>query len=53
MYILNITSAVKKMSVNETRDFIFENCYKQIGFSRENSFYSMKHQNKRSAIVCN
>ena len=25
MYILNIPSAIKKMSVNEIRDFIFEN----------------------------
>ena len=34
MYILNIDSAVKKMSVNEFRDFIFENYYKRIGFSK-------------------
>ena len=34
------------MYVNEIRDFIFENYYKRIGFSKENSHYSMKHQKK-------
>ena len=37
MYILNIARAVKKMFVNEIRDFLFENYYKQIRFSKENS----------------
>ena len=32
------------MTVNEIKDFIFENYYKQIGFSKENSYYSMKHK---------
>ena len=36
MYILNIR--IKKMSVNEIRDFIFENYYKQLKFSKENSY---------------
>ena len=31
----------KKMSVNETQGFIFENYYKRIGFSKENSYYSI------------
>ena len=39
MYILNITKAIKKFSVNEITDFIFETYYKQIGFSKENSHY--------------
>ena len=38
MYILNIASPIKKMSVNEIRDFIFENYYKQIGFSKKKQF---------------
>ena len=42
MYIVNIASAIKTMSVNEVRDFIFENHYKRIGFSKENSYYSIK-----------
>ena len=38
MYTLNLARAIKKMIVNEIRDFIFENYYKQIGFSKERSF---------------
>ena len=34
------------MRVNEIRYFIFENYYKRIRFSKENSYYSMKHQKK-------
>ena len=48
MYILNIVSAIIKMSVNKIKDFIFENYFKRIGFSKENSYYSMKNQKKRS-----
>ena len=39
------------MSVNEIRDFIFENYYKQIGFSKESSYYSMKHLRKTRFIA--
>ena len=54
MYILNIASLLKKMTVNELKDFVFENYYRQIGFSKENSYYLMKHRKKkRSTIVCN
>ena len=41
MYLLNIVKATRKMSTNEIKDFIFENCYKRIGFSKENSCYSI------------
>ena len=51
MYILNISRAIKKMSGNEIRDFIFENYYKRIGISKENSHYSMKHLKKKRFIV--
>ena len=51
MYTLNITVAVKQMSVNKIREFIFENNYKRIGFSKENSYYSMKHFKKKRFIV--
>ena len=51
MYILNIASAIKKMSVNETRDFIFENYYERIGFSKENSYYSMKRLKKKDLLL--
>ena len=30
----------------ELKDFIFENFYTRLGFARENSYYSMKHQKK-------
>ena len=33
------------MTINEFRDFTFENYYKRIGFSKENS-YSIKYQKK-------
>ena len=36
------------MSVNEIRDIIFEDHYKRIGFSKENSYYSMKLLNKKT-----
>ena len=34
MYTLNIVSAINKMTVNELRDFIFENYHKRIGFDK-------------------
>ena len=40
------------MSVNEIRDFIFENYYKRIGFSKENSYCSMKHLEKKIDVAC-
>ena len=57
MYIVNIARAIKKMSVNEIRDFIFENYYKRIRFSKENSYYSMKRlkkeKKKDSSLLAN
>ena len=47
MYILNIISAIKQITVKELKDFIFENSYEKMGFSRENSYYSMKYLKKR------
>ena len=47
MYILNIANAIKKMTVNKVRDFIFENYYKRIGFSKKSSYYSLTHQKKK------
>ena len=35
------------MTVNKIRDFIFENYYKRIGFSKENSYCSMKRFKKK------
>ena len=52
MYILNIARAIKKMSITEIRDFVFENYYQRIGFSKENSYYSMKRLKKRFIVAC-
>ena len=41
MYILNTARTIK----NEFKDF--ERYYKRIGFSEENSYYSMKHFKKK------
>ena len=35
MHILNITKSIKTMSINKVKDFIFENYYKQIVFSKK------------------
>ena len=40
-----------KMSVNETRDIIFENYYKRIGFSKENSYYSINTWKKKDLLL--
>ena len=53
MYNLNITSAIKKMSVSEITYFIFEKYYKRIGFSKDNSYYSMKYQEKDLPLFSN
>ena len=42
-----MVNAIKKMIVKETTDFIFENYYKRIKFSKENSYFSIKHQEKK------
>ena len=54
MYSLNIIKAITnlmKVSVNEIRDFTFENYYKQIGFSKESSYYSLKHLNRKGLLL--
>ena len=51
MSTLNIIKAIKKISVNHLRDFIFENYYKQIGFSEEDSYYLMKHLKRKDLLV--
>ena len=50
MYTLNIARAIKKMSVNEIREFVFKNKYKRIGFSKESSYYSMKHLKRKDLL---
>ena len=42
---------MKKMSVNEIIDFAFQNYYKRIRFSTENSYYSMKRLKKKDLLL--
>ena len=51
MYTLNIAGATKKMCVNKIREFIFENFYKQIGFSKEGSYYSMNRLEREDLLL--
>ena len=46
MYIPDITKATQNMSINEMKDFIFENYYKRIRFFKESSYYSLKRLKK-------
>ena len=43
----------KKMTANKIRDFIIENYYKQIGFSKGKSYFSMKHLKKELLWLAN
>ena len=38
------------MSVNEIRDFFFENYYKRIRFYKKNSYYSMKRLERKDLL---
>ena len=48
---LNIVRVIKKISVNEIRNFVFENFFKRIGFSKENSFYSVKRLKRKDLLL--
>ena len=39
------------MSVYEIRDFIFKNYHKQIGYSTEKSYYSMKRLKRKYLLL--
>ena len=51
MYILNIASAIKKMAMKEVKNFILENYYERIRFTKENNYYSMKRQKKKDLLL--
>ena len=38
------------MSVNDTRESIFEKCYKRVGFSKENSYCSMERLKRKDLL---
>ena len=39
------------MAVNELRDFIFEDYYKEIAFVKESSYYSMKRLKRKYLLL--
>ena len=51
MYILNIANAIKKMTVSELRDFMFENYYKRIRFVKERNYYSMECLKRKDLLM--
>ena len=51
MYTLNTARAIKMMSVNEIRDFIFETYYNRIGFSKESRFFSIKRLKRKDLLL--
>ena len=54
MSIINIARAITKISVNEIRDFIFENYFKRMAFSKKHDYHSMKclEKKKRFIVAC-
>ena len=48
VFMPNIARAMKKMTVNELGDFIFENYYK-----RQMLFFNETFEKKRSVVSCN
>ena len=39
------------MTIKDPKEFTFENYYKQIGLTKENSYYSVKHQKKKKKRI--
>ena len=39
------------MTVKELKDIIFKNYCRRIKFTKENSYYSMKHQKKKDFLL--
>ena len=42
MCIQNIENAIRKRTVKDLREFTFENYFKQIGFTKEDSYFLLK-----------
>ena len=50
MYTLNIIKAIKKINANEIRDYTYENYYKRIGFSKEESCFPLNRLKKERLL---
>ena len=51
MCTLNFSGVIKNISVNEIRDFIFGNYYKQNWFSKENSYSPIKRLQRKDLLL--
>ena len=51
MYTLNIAKAIKKISVSDIKDFIFESYYNQIEISNDSSCYSIKRLKRKCLLL--
>ena len=51
MYVLNILNAIKKIFIKKLKLFLFKSHYRQITFTKENSYFPMKHQRKKTNIM--
>ena len=51
MHIQNLSKAIEKMSINEIKDFIFEDYYKRIEFYKESSYYSIECLKKKDLLL--
>ena len=51
MSIINTARAITKISVNEIRDFIFENYFKRMAFSKKHDYHSMKCLKKKKDLL--
>ena len=51
MYILSILSAIRKMTIKELKDFKLENYYRLNRFTKEKSYYSIKHRKKDMPLL--
>ena len=46
MYILDIENVLLKMTAKDLKEFIFENYYKRIGFTKKDSYHSLRRVKK-------
>ena len=53
MYILNIKDSIKKMAVKILREFIYENYYKPISFTKNDNYYLLKKAKKDLVLFTN
>ena len=44
--VISIVGAIKKMTIKELKDFVYEKYYKWVRFIKESTYYSTKHQRR-------